>query len=78
MVANENRSLGVIVLTNGDTTRGDLQSMVVQFAISELASELFDCFESQQSTGLILRPNLINILSIMINVLCFFSLTICQ
>ena len=45
MLANEKRNLGVIVLTNGDTTRGDSQALIVAETIFELLNQLFDCFE---------------------------------
>jgi hypothetical protein len=45
MMANEKRNLGVIVLTNGDVTRGDSQGHEVALTIYELMNQLFDCFE---------------------------------
>ena len=72
MVANEKRNLGVVILTNGDSTRGDVQSIEVGNAIYELTNQLFDCFESQENIGAILHPNLIHILLI-ISILYFYS-----
>ena len=45
MWANENRTLGVIVLSNGDTTAPDEQSVRVKNALVRLILDLFECFE---------------------------------
>lgn len=45
MWANENRTLGVIVLSNGDVTVGGEQSTTVGSALVRVAVDLFDCFE---------------------------------
>lgn len=71
MVANEKRNLGVVILMNGDVTRGDAQSRDVGNAMYELTNQLFDCFESQENMGSILHPNLIHILLI-ISILDFY------
>lgn len=51
MVADEARTLGVIVLTNGDSTRPDAQAKEVEETILKLVNALFDCFETQHSAG---------------------------
>ena len=45
MVANENRTLGVVILSSGDTSKSDSETMKVQETIQTLMLQLFDCFE---------------------------------
>jgi hypothetical protein len=45
MMANENRTLGVIILSNGDITKGDDLATKVYETIADLMTQLFDCFE---------------------------------
>ena len=47
MMANEERSLGVIVLSNGDITKNDSSSIIVYETLTRLMTDLFDCFESK-------------------------------
>ncbi|CAF4594395.1 unnamed protein product [Rotaria sp. Silwood1] len=45
MMANENRSLGVILLSNGDITWGDNLAKQVSSTLIDIMGQLFDCFE---------------------------------
>jgi len=45
MMANEKRSLGVIILSNGDITKNDSSSIKVYETTTNLLTQLFDCFE---------------------------------
>ena len=45
MMANEQRNLGVILLSNGDVTKTDQSSITVYETLTNLMSSLFDCFE---------------------------------
>ncbi|CAF1329504.1 unnamed protein product [Adineta ricciae] len=51
MMSNEERNLGIILLTNGDTVREDSQSDQVQRTIIDITNGLFDCFENLPNTG---------------------------
>ena len=46
MMSNEQRTLGVIILSNGDVVRNDNQAKEVQQTINNMTKELFDCFEN--------------------------------
>ncbi|CAF2994312.1 unnamed protein product [Rotaria sp. Silwood2] len=48
MMANENRTIGVILLTNGDITRGDADAMRVYQASTSIMTQLFDCFDTNE------------------------------
>ena len=74
MVTNEQRNIGLIVLTNGDVTRGDAQAIQVRNTIGELTNELFDCFETNpnSNSGIRLKLNLIHF-SWLINIFYYFS-----
>ncbi len=52
MMANEQRNLGVIVLTNGDATRADSQALQVRETIIKLMTQLFDCFETNKKRNI--------------------------
>ncbi len=39
------RTTGVIVLSNGDVTKGDSVAMAVSETVTNLLLQLFDCFE---------------------------------
>lgn len=45
MMANEKRSLGVIILSSGDITKDDNVSKIVYQTTVDLLVHLFDCFE---------------------------------
>ncbi|CAF4621138.1 unnamed protein product [Rotaria magnacalcarata] len=45
MVANANRTLGVVILSNGDVTKSDESAKNVEATIMSLMIKLFDCFE---------------------------------
>ncbi|CAF3339260.1 unnamed protein product [Rotaria socialis] len=45
MMANEKRSLGVILLSNGDITWGDSLAKQVSSTLTDIMGQLFDCFE---------------------------------
>ena len=45
MWANENRTLGAIILSNGDVTVGGEQSVTVSSTLVRVAIDLFECFE---------------------------------
>jgi CubicO group peptidase (beta-lactamase class C family) len=45
MMVNEKRSLGVILLSNGDITKDDNSSIKVYETLTNLLTQLFDCFE---------------------------------
>ncbi|CAF3587805.1 unnamed protein product [Rotaria sp. Silwood1] len=45
MMANENRSLAVILLSNGDITWGDDLAKQVSSTLIDIMGQLFDCFE---------------------------------
>jgi hypothetical protein len=45
MMANEKRSLGVIILSNGDITKNDNSSTKVYETLTNLMTHLFDCFQ---------------------------------
>ena len=45
MLANENRTLGVIVISNGDVSARDEQSGKLYQTLIRLVIDLFDCFE---------------------------------
>jgi len=45
MMANEKRTLGVIVLSNGDIIKDDDQTKKVYATIINIMLQLFDCFE---------------------------------
>mgnify|MGYP001951446843 CR=1 FL=1 len=46
MMANEERNLDIIILTNGDITRVDSQATEVRQTINHLADLLLDCFDT--------------------------------
>ncbi|UJR17838.1 hypothetical protein I4U23_004737 [Adineta vaga] len=58
MMANEKRNLGVIILTNGDITRNDMQASKVKETIVQLMTELFDCFEMKTNIAFRLHANI--------------------
>lgn len=73
MVTNEQRNIGLIILTNGDVTRRDTQAMQVLDTIGELTNELFDCFENYSNNGIQIRMNFINfsgLISILYYLIC--------
>ncbi|CAF3795966.1 unnamed protein product [Rotaria sp. Silwood1] len=45
MMANEKRTLGVIILSNGDISKDDDQAKKVYETIINIMLQLFDCFE---------------------------------
>ena len=47
MMANEERTLGVLLLSSGDITWGDRLAQDVSETLVELMGQLFDCFESE-------------------------------
>ena len=57
MMANEQRNLGVIILTNGDIVRGDNQAKQVQQTINNITIELFNCFDKSTNNGFIDRSS---------------------
>jgi hypothetical protein len=71
MMANEERNLGVIILTNGDTTRTDDQEKQVRETRNKLMYQLFHCFETSTNMGSDQRMNFIFILEI-ITILFFY------
>lgn len=73
-MANEKRNLGVIVLTNGDTTRPDNESNKVRETIAKIMTQLFDCFETKKNTGSNQYPQLMHI-SLVISIYSFFFLS---
>ena len=46
MMANEERSFGVILLSNGDVTKTDQSSVQVYETLTNLMTDLFQCFET--------------------------------
>lgn len=46
MMANENRTIGVIILSTGDITNGDTQATDVYKTVMGLMSQLFDCYKT--------------------------------
>jgi len=47
MLTNEKRTLGAVVLTNGDTIKGDSLAKEIGETIGEFMNQLFDCFEKK-------------------------------
>ena len=45
MMINEKRTLGVIILSNGDISKEDDQAKKVYETITNIMLKLFDCFE---------------------------------
>lgn len=45
MMVNENQSLGIVILSNGDITKDDTVSKQVYQTTVDLLTNLFDCFE---------------------------------
>lgn len=48
LAANEKRTLGVIVLSNGDETKNDAHAKKVYETVVHIVNELFDCFENAE------------------------------
>jgi hypothetical protein len=47
MMANEKRTLGVILLSNGDITWGDDLAKQVSSTLADIMEQLLDCFEKR-------------------------------
>lgn len=65
MMANENRDLGVILLTNGDISSLNNATIAAGDTISTIISQQFDCFEKKSSMAYHEHPTIKLISSIM-------------
>ena len=72
IVTNEKRDIGLIILTNGDATRGDSQANQILNTTWQLTDELFGCFENSSNNGLDTNASFINILGLLYVFYLFF------
>ena len=72
MMANEQRTLAVILLSSGDITWGDLSAQHVSETLAELMGQLFDCFKNESSKSAVGRPSSFRFSYSILSLLMFF------
>lgn len=73
MMANEERTLGVILLSSGDITWGDLAAQHVSETLVELMRQLFDCFENDSSKSAVSRSPSFHFPYLIVSLISFFN-----